>query len=76
MSLPGPRLPSWAVRQVGSYLGYTGRSADVVARAALDPEQNSTRPHLKRTLPRPRLADGGKPASADANRLIASRRVR
>ena len=32
-----PRLPSWSVRQVGGYLGYTGRAANVVARAAHDP---------------------------------------
>src|SRR5215472_3682684 len=27
------RLPSWATRQVGGYLGYTGRTANVVARS-------------------------------------------
>jgi hypothetical protein len=34
----GPRLPTWAVQQVGSYLGYTGRDVDVVMTAAHDPE--------------------------------------
>jgi hypothetical protein len=34
----GPTRPTWALRQVGSYLGYTGRDADVVAKAAHDPE--------------------------------------
>jgi hypothetical protein len=33
----GPRLPTWALQQVGSYLGYTGRDVNVVAKAALDP---------------------------------------
>ena len=31
----GPTLTTWALQQVVSYLGYTGRAADVVARAAL-----------------------------------------
>src|SRR5260370_7866003 len=34
---------TWALQQVGSYPGYTGRDADIVAAAALDPE----RPFLK-----------------------------
>ena len=37
MAAFGPRLPSWATRHVVSYLGYTGRAADVFATAALDP---------------------------------------
>jgi hypothetical protein len=28
---------TWALQQVGSYPGYTGRDADIVAAAALDP---------------------------------------
>jgi hypothetical protein len=39
MSARGPRLPSYAPRQVVSNLGYTGRAADVAATAALDPEE-------------------------------------
>src|SRR5215470_10527154 len=35
--LVGPTLPGWAIKQVGSYLGYTGRDADVVVTAARDP---------------------------------------
>jgi len=27
-SVRGPPLPTWAVHEVGSYLGYTGRDAD------------------------------------------------
>jgi hypothetical protein len=38
MSGIGPTQPTWAVQQVGSYLGYTGRGAGVVAKAAFDPE--------------------------------------
>ena len=30
-----PDLPTWALQQVGSYLGYTGRDAIVFATAAL-----------------------------------------
>ena len=30
---------TWALQQVGSYPGYTGRDADIVAAAALDPQQ-------------------------------------
>jgi len=37
MSANGPTLPTWAVPQVGSYLGYTGRDANVVTKAARDP---------------------------------------
>src|SRR5215470_1759323 len=37
MAARGPKLPTLAVKQVGSYLRYSGRSADVVATAALDP---------------------------------------
>jgi len=33
----GPRLPTSATQQVGSCLGYTGRAANVIAKAALDP---------------------------------------
>src|SRR6266481_8105677 len=41
MSVIGPTLPTWALQQVGSYLGYTGRDANVVAKAALDPFRRS-----------------------------------
>ena len=37
VSACGPRLPRWAEDQVGSYLRYTGRAANVVATAAFDP---------------------------------------
>ena len=42
MSGIGPTQPTWAVQQVGSYLGYTGRGASVVAKAAFDPKLPST----------------------------------
>jgi hypothetical protein len=38
MSVIGPRRPTWAGPQVGSYLGKTGRDANVVAKAAHDPK--------------------------------------
>jgi hypothetical protein len=34
----GPTLPTWALQQVGSYLGYTGPHAYIVVKAAIDPE--------------------------------------
>ncbi len=37
MAACGPTLPTWAVRQVGSYLRHNGYEANVVARAALGP---------------------------------------
>src|SRR5258708_17724127 len=37
----GPTLPTWALQQVGSYLGYTGRAANVFATGALDPKATS-----------------------------------
>jgi hypothetical protein len=37
MAASGPTLPTWAVHQVGSYLGDTGRDANVVVKAARDP---------------------------------------
>jgi len=33
----GPTLPTWALQQVVGYLTYSGRDANVVAKAALDP---------------------------------------
>ncbi len=33
MSGNGPTLPTWALQQVGSYPGYTGRDANIVAKA-------------------------------------------
>jgi hypothetical protein len=35
----GPRLPTWALQQVGSYLGYTGHQINVVVTAARDPKR-------------------------------------
>src|SRR5713101_5468063 len=37
MSANGPGLPTCALQQVGSYLGYTGHQIDVVVTAARDP---------------------------------------
>ncbi len=37
----GPRLPTCALQQVGSYLGYTGHQINVVVTAARDPERTS-----------------------------------
>jgi len=37
MTAYGPTLPTCALQRVGSYLGYTGHAANVVAMAALDP---------------------------------------
>jgi hypothetical protein len=34
----GPRLPTWALQQVVSFLGYTGRAANVAATAESDPK--------------------------------------
>jgi len=39
----GPTLPTWALHQVGSFLGYTGRTPNVAAKAARDPQQTSGR---------------------------------
>jgi hypothetical protein len=44
----GPRLPTWVLQQVGSYLGYTGRDAGVVSTAAHDPLRNSRPPAYSR----------------------------
>jgi hypothetical protein len=41
MSLAGPKLPTWALQQVVGYLGYTGRDANVVAKAARNPMRKS-----------------------------------
>ncbi len=41
MSLTGPTPTTSAVQQVVGYLGYSGRDADVVVTAALDPEQSA-----------------------------------
>jgi hypothetical protein len=39
MSPPGPMLTTCVLQQVVSFLGYTGRAANVVATAAFDPEE-------------------------------------
>jgi hypothetical protein len=44
----GPRLTTWALQQVVSFLGYTGRAANVAATAESDPERNSRTTHNKR----------------------------
>jgi hypothetical protein len=35
----GPRLTTWALQRVVSFLGYTGRAANVAATAESDPER-------------------------------------
>jgi len=40
MFLNGPTLPTW-VQQFGGYLRHTGRAANLIAKAALDPEPTS-----------------------------------
>ena len=35
---PSTHGPTWALQQVGSYPGYTGRDPNVVAKAARDPK--------------------------------------
>jgi hypothetical protein len=55
MSVSGPRLPTWAMQQVGSYLGYTGRDANVSAEAALDPCRKSRGHNCCAAQPRQRL---------------------
>jgi hypothetical protein len=37
----GPRLPTCALQQVGSYLSYTDRDVNVAAKAAHDPKRTS-----------------------------------
>jgi hypothetical protein len=39
----GPRLPTCALQQVGSYLGYTGRDANILGNAGADPGCVKTR---------------------------------
>jgi hypothetical protein len=43
MSGFGPTLPTWALQQVGCLQGYTGRAANVAAKAARDPDRASRR---------------------------------
>src|SRR5258708_18417399 len=40
MSPDGPRQPTLAARQGGSYRGYTGRGDNPIAKAASDPKEN------------------------------------
>jgi hypothetical protein len=42
LSACGPSLPTWAVQQVVSFLGHTGRAANITAMAESDPDQTST----------------------------------
>jgi hypothetical protein len=41
----GPRLTTWALQQVVSFLGYSGRAADVASTTAHDPSRDL--PHAK-----------------------------
>jgi len=61
MSRVGPLLPTWALQQVVSYLGYTGHRANADATAAFDPQPTcvaqdfcSANCRLNSTLPRRR----------------------
>jgi hypothetical protein len=38
----GPTLPTWALQQVVGYRGYSGRDANAVAEAALDPKETNS----------------------------------
>jgi hypothetical protein len=38
MTARGPTLPTWALQQVVGYPGYSGRDANTVVKAALDPQ--------------------------------------
>jgi hypothetical protein len=38
---PGPTLPTWALRQVDSYLRYTDRDANILGKVAPDPQPTS-----------------------------------
>jgi hypothetical protein len=40
MAAIGPMLPTWATQQVGRYLEHSGRAANVVATAALNPDSD------------------------------------
>src|SRR5262245_48597477 len=40
----GPRLPTWALQQVGSYRGYTGYQINIVAAAAGGPMRSNGGP--------------------------------
>jgi Activator of Hsp90 ATPase homolog 1-like protein len=72
MSPCGPSLPTWTVQQVGSYLRYTGRDANVVQTAARDPERSS--PAIMRrwvfaSAPHPMLP------SSSADREVGRQRI-
>jgi hypothetical protein len=43
----GPTLPTWALQQVVSYLRYTGRDANLTAKAARDPNRSYTWPQTR-----------------------------
>jgi len=51
MSGIGPTLPTWALQQVVGYRGYSGRDANVVAEAALDPSRTASVHRIMRGLP-------------------------
>jgi hypothetical protein len=42
MSGIGPTPPTWALQQAGSYLGYTGRDANILAEAAYGSKEDGT----------------------------------
>src|SRR5260370_18105216 len=50
MSLAGQGLPTCPVQQVSSYLGYSGRGANALGKAALAPKRTSARAGVTREV--------------------------
>jgi hypothetical protein len=47
ISAYGPILPTWALQQVGSYLGYSGRNANIVTEQPLTQLRHSQASHVE-----------------------------
>src|SRR6266446_1074362 len=75
MSLTGPTLPTLAIHQVGSYLGYTGRDADLLQRAVRDSKARSgiIVPMREQTLTTSRLFDPDYPGESNTTRLPSTK---
>jgi hypothetical protein len=75
MSLTGPTLPTLAIHQVGSYLGYTGRDADLLQRAVRDAKARSgiIVPMREQMLTTSRLFDPDYPGEKQHNEVAVDR---
>jgi hypothetical protein len=77
MSDCGPTLPTWALHQIGGYLGYTGRAGNVIAKAALvEWPGGLSPPDSPRTVREPLDSYGSRCSAVSMTQLPVSEELR